>query len=219
MMDQFSTIGVELRRGYSLLCRWRIAGCLGGVMVAAVFAATVTPTGQASTILPISPRPVFSWEASDHGNDGNSHLPNGLPSTVQALNTLAVQKTASQNFVQPAEMDAGQTTPREFKLRRWRTDRAVIVSTVYEAGWLIADGITTVRIHGGAVEAGSAWAYGKHPRAGRVSAMMAAEFMGVEASSYLLHKMRAPRWIYIAPMMGSGSYHASGAIDNIRTGQ
>jgi hypothetical protein len=42
---------------------------------------------------------------------------------------------------------------------------------------------------------------------------------GVEASSFVLHKMKAPKWVYIAPMVVSGSLHASGAIPNMTNGQ
>jgi len=222
MMAQFSAVGIDFWRGSPLLCRWRVAGLLGAV-IAAALAATGTQSAEASSIFAISfsgsSRPVFSCEETDRSDGAGSRPANGALPTDQALNTLAVERAASQNFISPAGKNVVKTTPPAFKLRRWRTDRAVIVATIYEAGWLAADGITTARIHGGAVESGSVWAYGKHPTAGRVSAMMAAEFMGVETSSYLLHKMRAPRWIYMAPMIGSGSLHASGAINNIRKGQ
>jgi hypothetical protein len=106
-----------------------------------------------------------------------------------------------------------------FKAGKWRTDKAVIASSIYEALWLTGDGITTAKLSRNAIEVGSAWAYGKHPTAIRTAGMMAAEFVGVETSSYLLQKMGAPRWLYIAPMLGSGTYHATGAIDNLRIGQ
>jgi hypothetical protein len=109
--------------------------------------------------------------------------------------------------------------PANFKIERWRTNRAVIGASIFEAAWLTADGITTARMSRGATEAGSAWAYGKHPTPGRVAGMMAVEFVGIEASSYVLHKMKAPKWIYIAPMIVSGSLHASGAIPNLKNGQ
>jgi len=106
-----------------------------------------------------------------------------------------------------------------FKTDRWRTNKAVIASSIFEAAWLTADGITTAGMSRGAREVGSTWAYGRHPTPGRTAAMMAAEFVGVEASSYVLHKMKAPKWIYISPMVISGSLHASGAIPNMKIGQ
>jgi hypothetical protein len=109
--------------------------------------------------------------------------------------------------------------PPIFKPNRWSTNKAVIAATIFAAAWLTTDGITTTRIGHGASEAGSAWAYGKHPTAGRTAAMMSAEFVGVEASSFILHKMKAPKWIYLAPMLVSGSIHASGAIPNLKIGQ
>ena len=102
---------------------------------------------------------------------------------------------------------------------QWRTDKSVILSTVYEAIWLSADGVTTAGFSRNAREVGSPWAYGKHPTAGRTAGVMAAEFVGVEAGSYLLHKLRAPKWIYLAPMFASGTCHATGAIHNARIGQ
>jgi hypothetical protein len=106
-----------------------------------------------------------------------------------------------------------------FKTDRWRTNKAVIASTIFEAAWLTADGMTTAGMSRGAREVGSTWAYGRHPTPGRTAAMMAAEFVGVEASSYVLHKMKAPKWIYISPMVISGSLHASGAIPSMKIGQ
>jgi hypothetical protein len=122
-------------------------------------------------------------------------------------------------LTESAAANTANTSSAIFKTERWRTNKVVIASSIFEAAWLTADGITTAEMSRGAREAGSAWAYGRHPTPGRTAGMMAAEFVGVEASSYVLHKMKAPKWVYIAPMVGSGSFHASGAIPNMRIGQ
>ena len=114
---------------------------------------------------------------------------------------------------------AANTSSAIFKTGRWSTNKAVIAASIFEAAWLTADGLTTAGMRRGASEGGSAWAYGRHPTPGRTAGMMAAEFVGVEASSYVLHKMKAPKWVYIAPMIVSGSVHASGAIPNMKIGQ
>ncbi|MGC2246567.1 MAG: hypothetical protein WA609_08175 [Terriglobales bacterium] len=119
----------------------------------------------------------------------------------------------------PGTANTATTSSAIFKTEPWRTNKAVIASSIFAAAWLTADGITTVGMNRGASEGGSVWAYGRHPTAGRTAAMMAAEFVGVEATSYVLHKMRAPKWVYIAPMIVSGSFHASGAIPNMKIGQ
>lgn len=116
-------------------------------------------------------------------------------------------------------VSAANAPPAIFKSERWRTNKAVIAASVFEAAWLTADGITTAGMSRGASEGGSTWAYGRHPTPGRTAAMMAAEFAGVELSSYVLHKMKVPKWVYIAPMIVSGSLHASGAIPNWKIGQ
>lgn len=134
---------------------------------------------------------------------------------------LADVRAFNENELLPvsARANTANTTPAIFKTERWRTNRAVIASSIFEAAWLTADGITTAGMSRSASETGSAWAYGRHPTPGRTAAMMGAEFVGVEASSYLLHKMKAPKWVYIAPMVVSGSLHASGAIPNMKIGQ
>lgn len=135
---------------------------------------------------------------------------------------LADARASDENEFLPVS-GAGGNTPNTssaiFKTERWRTNRAVIAASIFEAGWLTTDGITTTGLRRNAIEAGSVWAYGRHPTSGRTAFMMAAEFVGVEASSYVLHKMKAPKWLYIAPMVISGSLHASGAIPNIRDGE
>jgi hypothetical protein len=142
--------------------------------------------------------------------------------TTRAINlAIGDARTFNDEEFLPASGTENTAHPPSaiFKSERWRTDRAVIAASIFEAAWLTADGITTVSMRRGATEAGSAWAYGRHPTPGRTAGMMAAEFVGVEASSYLLHKMRAPKWVYIAPMVISGSLHASGAIPNFKNGE
>jgi hypothetical protein len=143
--------------------------------------------------------------------------------TIQSINvSLAEPRAFKKDEFFPVSVATANTpnTPSAiFKTGRWRTNRAVIAASIFEAGWLTADGITTTGLRRNAIEAGSVWAYGRHPTSGRTAFMMAAEFVGVEASSYVLHKMKAPKWVYIAPMIVSGSLHASGAIPNIRDGE
>jgi len=142
--------------------------------------------------------------------------------TVQSVNMpVGEVPVFNENEFLPASATANtaNTSSAAFKIERWRTNKAVIALSIFEAAWLTADGITTADMSRGASEAGSAWAYGRHPTPGRTATMMAAEFVGIEASSYVLHKMKAPKWVYIAPMVISGSVHASGAIPNLKNGQ
>ena len=142
--------------------------------------------------------------------------------TIQSIDMpLADSRAFNEKEFLPVSAIANTTnTPSAtFQPERWRTNRAVIASSIFEAAWLTADGITTVRMSRGVSEAGSAWAYGRHPSPSRTAAMMAAEFVGVEACSYVFHKMKAPKWVSIAPMVVSGSVHASGAIPNMIIGQ
>lgn len=142
--------------------------------------------------------------------------------TIPSINTpIGDARAFNENEFLPASATANtvNTPSALFKTERWRTNKAVIAASIFEAAWLTADGITTAGMSRGASEAGSAWAYGRHPTPGRTAGMMAAEFVGVEASSYVLHRMKAPKWIYIAPMVVSGSLHASGAIPNLKNGQ
>jgi hypothetical protein len=142
--------------------------------------------------------------------------------TVESINRQVTDARAlNENEFLPVSSTANTANASSpiFKTERWRTNKAVIAASIYEAAWLTADGITTAGMRRGATEVGSTWAYGRHPTPGRTSAMMAAEFMGVEASSYMLHKMKAPKWVYLAPMIVSGSLHASGAIPNLKIGQ
>jgi len=153
-------------------------------------------------------------------------LPTDLFSTAHSINMPIGDARAfnESEFLPPVSPASGTSSsanapPAIFKTERWHTNKAVIASSIFAAAWLTADGITTTSMTRGASEAGSAWAYGRHPTPGRTAAMMAAEFVGVEGSSYMLHKMKAPKWVYIAPMIVSGGLHASGAIPNIRIGQ
>lgn len=146
--------------------------------------------------------------------------------SIQAINMPIGDISASDEneflpgvFPASGTANTAHTSPTIFKTERWSTNKAVIASSIFEAAWLTADGITTAGMTRGSSEGGSAWAYGRHPTPGRTGAMMAAEFVGVEASSYVLHKMKAPKWVYIAPMIVSGSVHASGAIPNMKIGQ
>jgi hypothetical protein len=140
-----------------------------------------------------------------------------LPSIQSTTMPVADARAFNENEFLPvaATANTANTPSAIFKTERWRTNRAVVASSIFEAAWLTADGITTAGMSRGASEVGSAWAYGRHPTPGRTAAMMAAEFVGVEASSYVLHKIKAPKWVYIAPMIVSGSLHASGAIPNM----
>jgi hypothetical protein len=141
---------------------------------------------------------------------------------IQSINMPIVDLSAlNENapISAPGTANTANTPSALLKTGRWRTDKAVIASTIFEAAWLTADGITTADLTRGTSEVGSTWAYGRHPTPGRTAVMMAAEFAGVEAASYMLHKMKAPKWIYLAPMIVSGSVHASGAIPNLKSGQ
>lgn len=202
-----------------------------------VMASICPPIAQAAD----EPAPLTSVSTSDPAHQCNwincfgdlnamKRQPRDLLPTIQSINMqLGDARVPDENEFLPVVFPAfspavgiantANTSPAIFKTERWRTNKAVIAASIFEAAWLTADGITTASMSRGASEAGSVWAYGRHPTPGRTAAMMAAEFVGVEASSYMLHKMKAPKWVYIAPMIVSGSLHASGAIPNMKIGQ
>jgi hypothetical protein len=168
------------------------------------------------------------WDPINWSGDLNAmqRHPSALFLFVQPMNTPSGDISASDEneflpsvFPASGTSNTANTSSAIFKTERWRTNKAVLASSIFEAAWLTADGLTTAGMSRGASEGGSAWAYGRHPTPGRTAGMMAAEFVGVEASSYVLHKMKAPKWVYIAPMIVSGSVHASGAIPNMKSGQ
>jgi hypothetical protein len=176
-----------------------------------LIAASVFPTiAQAAD----EPPALNSISISDPSASSNS-----ISSPIAGLRAFNENEFLPVTVPPSGPANPANASPTIFKPGRWSTNKAVIAASIFEAAWLSADGITTVRIGRGASEAGSAWAYGNHPTAGRTAAMMTAEFVGVEASSFMLHKMKAPKWIYLAPMLVSGSLHASGAIPNLKIGQ
>jgi hypothetical protein len=200
------------------------------LMTAAVCAPIAQATDKPATIDSVAtanPVSQCNWINcfGDLNGMGRQHpdllLANQLLASQSINMTLADAHAIHENEFLPVSATAnGANAPSTiFKTERWRTNGAVIVSAIFAAAWLTADGITTASMSRGASETGSIWAYGRHPTPGRTAAMMAAEFVGVEASSYVLHKMKAPKWVYIAPMVVSGSLHASAAIPNMTIGQ
>ena len=195
------------------------------LMVAAVCAPIAQAADNPETIksvLTSNPARRCNWINCFGDLNAMARQPHDLLPTIQSVNMpLADARVFNGDEFLPVAATANTSNMPSaiFKTERWYTNRAVIAATIFEAAWLTADGITTAGMSRGASEIGSAWAYGRHPTPGRTAAMMAAEFVGVEASSYVLHKMKAPKWVYIAPMVLSGSLHASGAIPNMRIGQ
>jgi hypothetical protein len=216
------------RLSYSLSFRF-----LASLFLVLVATSACSPIAQAAdepaTLKSVSTSdPSLRWDSINWSGDLNAmeRHPSALFLSVQPINMPIGDISASDEneflpgvFPASGTANTAKTSPMIFKAERWRTNKAVIASSIFGAAWLTADGITTAGMSRGASEGGSAWAYGRHPTPGRTAAMMAAEFVGVEASSYVLHKMKAPKWVYIAPMLVSGSVHASGAIPNMKIGQ
>ena len=104
---------------------------------------------------------------------------------------------------------------------RWSRDKLFVSTMLFSAAAHGIDGFTTADMIGPnsrtcPEEIWTPWMYGKHPSPGRVAGVVAVEFGMSTGASYLLRKARAPRWLWMAPMVGQSAIHMRGAIHNLR---
>lgn len=90
------------------------------------------------------------------------------------------------------------------------TRKSFLAVTVFHAGSLVVDGLSTSRCYR---EVGEPWLYGSRPSVQRLSLVMAGEFVVVTGVTYILRKKRF--W-YVGPLVLSGT-HLDGGISNMRT--